>query len=100
MKRVNIPKRFNLLGRTITVQLSDAPAGHGTCGIWESAEDRITIYTGEHSNRSSLEQTFLHEAVHGILERGGYTEEAANEQLVDLLASLIHQMLASSYGKL
>lgn len=96
---MEIPKRFKLLGHTVEVQYRPADfyenGRHGAAS-YEQKVIRLTSRSDAHPvTQSSLEHTFLHEVIHHCLY---HTEQAAlngNENFVDLLAGLLHQVLTT-----
>ena len=91
-----IPKRFELLGRTIKVnktKKSKFVDAAETYGHWNST--KCEIFIAEGLTEQQEEQTFYHEFMHAALDSLGYNELSSNEQLVDQMASLIQQMMKS-----
>lgn len=103
---MQIPKRFKLMGHTIEVTENDKLAYERN---WNGAacydESRIELMPSSCVNprsQSKVEQTFCHELSHFLLYYGGSAinhelKQMAhtNEELVDLIGSLLHQALTT-----
>ena len=101
-KKLNIPKKFMLLGRQFeVVPIDQSMAGilpldyHGLC-----VPDLNEIHVSTDIPRSKLEATYLHELVHAVLSCMGDTELYANEQFIDIFSGLLHQALTSGEGSI
>lgn len=98
--RIRIPCQFDLFGFTIKVKWDDnLKDGHEECyGMAERDTSTITLQT-PHSDYeiAQVEQTFIHETLHLILEYGGYVKEDNNEKFVEHMANLLHQMIVTSH---
>jgi hypothetical protein len=96
MRSDGIPSQFQLLGHTIKVRVvSPSRWRHGkdTVGIWLPEQYRIDIVsTVKGSHR---QQTWAHEAMHAMLDLGGYEALSTDEVLVDRLGHLLQQMLTT-----
>lgn len=104
---MNIPKRFKLLGHTIDVadneRLSFERNWTGAACYEECRIELMPISERYPAHSTKREQTFCHELSHFLLyyagaainhELGGkYAHQ--NEELVDLLGSLLHQALTT-----
>ena len=99
MSKFRIPKRFKLLGHTITVK--EEPAG-----VYENNRYGCTSFEGKWIKltprsaslpvaQSSLEHTFLHELVHMCLYHTEQAKLNENEDFVDCFAGLLHQALTT-----
>ena len=94
-KKMRIPKRFQLMARTLTVSLDDIPQKHhGAEGTIYHGYNEIHINRG--MGRQQTEDTFCHELVHAVLNAMGETETCNNERFVSLFASLLHQALTTA----
>lgn len=100
MKSFVIPRKFNLMGRTITVEYSQEEFhGRDSLGTTCYRDDKIIIskYDGLGWKRTQqqLEMTFLHEILHWVLyiANGGVGEMHRDEALVDRMAGLIREIL-------
>lgn len=103
---MRIPKRFKLLGHTITVSVEDGLEHKHACyGEARYVINQISLQKPHPGfAESQAEKTFCHELTHMLLyyagTRGkdGYLHE--DEDVVELLASLMHQALSTAeYGK-
>ena len=93
---MRIPKSFPLFGKTVTVEvipLTDWTHGEDTVGLWHPGKYTISI-RGDQSG-AGLEQCYLHEMTHAILD-GMSHRLARNEVFVDQFASLMHQALTGA----
>ncbi len=99
---MNIPKRFKLFGHTIEVSTEsdyeDKEDGQGTAYF---NKNRIIVQCNKALKRpvTRMEQCYLHEVIHMIFHELHYTKETYNEQMVDQIASALHQVLATSEYK-
>lgn len=90
-----IPRAFELMGHRITVRrippskwkMADA------VGYFDPARMAIGLCTG--ASASTQEQAFWHEAMHAMLYCLG-SPDYGNEQFVDQMGGLIHQLFVSS----
>lgn len=103
---MRIPKRFKLLGRTIeVVENPRLMQDRNWCGAACYEEGKIELQPSSEAYKAApdkLEQTFCHELSHFLLYHAGGTvnhelKQMAhqNEELVDLLGSLLHQALTT-----
>lgn len=96
---MRIPKRFKLLGHTVTVDF-DASGyyAHRRFGVADY-EQKIILLTPKGPSipvtQSSIEHTFMHELVHHCLYHTEHAELNENENFVDLFAGLLHQALTT-----
>lgn len=92
-----IPRSFALMGHTITVQhIPQAkwpPDLAEAVGFFDPARMVIGICAGD--GASTQEQAFWHEAVHAMLYCLG-SPDYGNEQFVDQMGGLIHQLVSSA----
>jgi|688.fasta_scaffold28640_9 hypothetical protein len=90
-----LPKKINILGHTITIKrVKRIPIkGSGNCrGLWVPDKNLIYVVVG---NTDLEEQTLWHEIVHAMLDNIGYQELSDDEQFVDRLGSILHQVYKS-----
>lgn len=99
---MKIPKRFKLLGSTITV--IDNPKlliSHNWAGCTDYNNHTIEMVpTSEAFDvcNTKIQQTFCHELMHFLLYYGGGVVDGnlhQNEDLVELLGCLLHQALTT-----
>lgn len=107
--RLQIPKQFDLLGRTWKVLPMTAAREKAVIkenkydkedellGFCSKDESRIYLKPGQ--SVESTMHTFLHELGHAIIHLMGweFTEED-EERFVDLLGGMLHQFLKSKKG--
>lgn len=98
-----IPTQFNLLGHTIRVVFVDKlMSEHDLIGEARYLKNEIALQSrmpGIELLRSDIEQSFLHELVHFILNYMGENELRKNEKFVDLFAGMLHQTLITQEGE-
>jgi predicted SprT family Zn-dependent metalloprotease len=96
---MDIPRRLKLLGRTITVEYDPMLDGRdGTVGEARYTSDSIALQPNTDTFRrpqTQLEQVFLHELVHYILNEMNEYNLRDNEKFVDVFAGLLHQALTT-----
>jgi predicted SprT family Zn-dependent metalloprotease len=96
---MKIPKEFKLFGQTIKIKYVDRLVdGEDSTGQARYREGIILIQKnnkGIHRNKEQVEQTFLHELVHYILQKMGKHDLQNNEEFVDVFAGLLHQALTT-----
>ena len=93
--RARIPKRFHLMGHTITVKRIPATrwkAGKACVGYFDPATLTIAVNSGIAA--TAQEQTFWHEVTHALFFALN-SDLYENEQLVDQLGGLLHQVISS-----
>lgn len=97
---MKIPKRFKLMGQTIEVVREQTMLETLDCnGEARYRLNQIAIQpnnAGVHRPDSYWEQVFLHELMHWIFYQMHEPELRANEKIVDLVASLLHQALTTA----
>ena len=99
---MKVPKRFKLFGQTYTVEiLNDYEDGSDSQGVAQFNKNRIVLQNHKSLNRpeAKTEQVYLHEVIHVIFNELHYPKEAYNEQMVDLIASALHQVITTSEYK-
>lgn len=102
-RKVIIPKSFDCLGHSVSVEVLDQSLFGDVVGqtnlVGYYDHDLKTIYVLSGQSESAMEQTFLHELMHCILEHGGHPDESADETFVDLTAELLYQFLKTQKGR-
>jgi hypothetical protein len=97
---MQIPKRFKLLGHTITVEYDPMLDGrNGTLGEARYTTHSIALQpnTDTFSRPQSMqEHVFLHELTHHILNEMNEHDLRSNEKFVDVFAGLLHQALTTA----
>lgn len=94
-----IPTSFWLYGQKILVRFDPTLSDRTDC-VGESHYRRNEIVLQPHTEGierlpSKIEQTFLHELMHYIFYVLGEAELRKNEQLIDGIASLLHQAMTT-----
>ena len=88
---MQIPKKFNLAGLTITVETDNTMiANKKIIGEARYNSQKITMDM-EGACREMTEQSFLHELVHWIFYVMGEDKLRCNERVVDLFAQFLYQ---------
>jgi hypothetical protein len=103
LNAIPIPKRGMLHGQVIEVS-TDKGMGAMRSINGETQPDYNYLKvqpatTGNPRPQTQVEQTYLHELVHLIFYHAGLIELYKDEQTVDLIASLLHQFLATAEYK-
>jgi len=96
---MKIPRRFKIFGHTVEVRKDpDLEDGDGNQGVARLNKNRIVIQCNEALKRPAtrMEQCYLHEVVHMIFSELNYAKESDNEQMIDQVASALHQVLTTS----
>lgn len=94
---MNIPKKFQLMGRTITVAL-DTGVMKDWNGFALTDKDIIILSDGLH--REKMEHVFLHEVTHTVLAIMNQSELCEDEAFVNTFSGLLHQILTTQKGTL
>lgn len=93
---MRIPKMFNLLGLKIVVKMSDTLYHDSRMvGLAVYEDENILIQSntgGKPRSKQSIDQTYLHELVHHILNAMGEYDLCKNEKFVDVFAGLLYQV--------
>lgn len=95
-----IPHSFKLFNQSIKVIYKrDLIDKSGAFGIWDY--NRATIYLQQSTRKHKLtqeqiENTFIHEATHSMLNLMGETDLSNNESFVHTLSSLIQQFISET----
>ena len=96
---MRIPESFNLVGFKIKViaekQLLHDSSMHGLAVYRDKIIYLQTNTDGVPVSKASIEQTFLHELTHHILDRMGENDLCMNEKFVDVFSSLLHQAITT-----
>jgi len=92
---VAVPRKFKLLGIEYTVSVISSRDWKRprVVGYLDAEKCHIQI---KKARGDVTEQTFWHEVAHVMLTTMGREDLSSNEEFVDLLASMIHQVLATS----
>jgi len=96
---MKIPKEFKLMGETIKVRfVSDLNYKDDFEGVSKYRDSEILIQESTNTwprTQEQIEQTFLHELTHYILEKLNERELRDNEKFVNTFAGLLHQALTT-----
>jgi len=104
---MKIPKRFKLLGHTIEVTENPALMNdrnwNGAARYDDCKIELLPISDATPRHITSYEQTFCHELMHYLLWAGGGAVNHElkdhihhNEEFVDLMGGLLHQVLTTA----
>jgi hypothetical protein len=91
-----VPSQFQLAGHTITVVTVPKSRWKykNAVALWLPNDCRIELHGALHG--SARVQAFMHEATHAVLDVAGYSNTLSmDEELVDRLAHLLHQMFTT-----
>ena len=91
-----VPKSFKLAGHTITVVTVPKSRWKykNAVAFWAPNECKIAIHAS--LKGTARQQAFMHEACHALLDVAGYSNTLSqDEEFVDRLAHLMHQMLCT-----
>ena len=100
---ITIPKRFSILGYTVTGEpTTKLRLANGAVGMADYDHLRILLQenTIEYPRiRANVEQTYLHEVLHWIFHCAHRYDLGEDEDLIDVLAGLLHQVLVTGKGE-
>lgn len=100
LNTVPIPKTFMLAGKVFHVEYSEtlSPQENANGDHWfDLSRIRLQSSTpGFPMKQDHIEQTFWHEAIHGVLHSAGKHELAKDEELVMQIAHGVHQILKTA----
>jgi hypothetical protein len=97
---MKIPTSFKLYGQTIKVEFNNSVCKREEV-VGLAVESTNSIYLSDIDNwenklpKDVIEQAFFHEAIHHILWKSGYKELAEDEDLVNRIGNLVHQMIST-----
>lgn len=98
--KIVIPGSFELFAQKIKIQYDEQLGFEKQCyGIADYDKNLILLQpntNGCERDEDQIEQTYLHEIIHFILNRGGYSKLSKNEDFVDSFSNGLHQVLKSS----
>jgi len=96
---MKIPKRFKLLGHSITVEYDPMLDGRNGCtGEARYTTNSIALQSNTDTfsrPHSQQEHVFLHELTHHILNEMNEHDLRSNEKFVDVFSGLLHQALTT-----
>lgn len=100
---MKIPKYFELMGTRIEViEDADIMRDNDARGKADYRMECIRLAPDSpvcRMSRSQLEHTFLHEVIHWIFFKLNKRNLNDDEDLVDMIADLLHQVIESSRGE-
>lgn len=100
-----IPEKFKLFGNTISVVFEEEEFKNtSSIGLANFRQQKITLHPpsiGDHPITDAMVcTTYLHECLHMIFDALGYFEARDDENLVELTAQLLYQILTTGQGVL
>ena len=95
---IPIPVSFKLFGETIKIkQLKKVNKGDDW-GYWDPSNNTIKLQKANKDyNQEQVEQTYLHESTHAILDQFGYEHLSHDEQFVERFSKALHQLLKTAH---
>ena len=100
LNAVPIPKTFMLAGKVFHVEYSETLLSQENANgdhWFDLSRIRLQSSTpGFPMKQDHIEQTFWHEAIHGVLHSAGKHELAKDEELVMQIAHGVHQILKTA----
>jgi len=100
---MKIPKRFKQYGQTIRVaynaKILNRDEVVGLCDIKQCLIELCPSTEAAPISEGKIEQTFVHEWVHIILDSMGERELSRNEKFVQQFAGLLHQGMTTAEYK-
>lgn len=94
-EQFKIPKSFSLFGEEHKVKLVKLIDRGKSLGEWNPDNNTIKISTTGRSD-DSMEQTYLHELIHAILDHLSYEHLSNDEKFVDTFSKALHQTLKTA----
>ena len=94
MNKIKIPKSFYLHGQKIKIEFNNNLRNlENDVGQADYRQSKIILQPIEkgYPNNEQLEQIFLHELIHHILDHMGKIDLRNNDEFIDLFANLLHQ---------
>lgn len=90
------PTKFEIFGQTITIDYENSIANYGAQGMYIHDKKKIIVCThnidGTEHDEDFMSQILKHEQMHAILSFLGYSDLNSNEQFVDQVAQVLHQI--------
>lgn len=94
--KLKIPKQIQVGGQTIDIELVDRHNDLlGECSTPEGYIKLAKTYKGNLQSYSSLENTFIHECIHAVLDTMGKTELSEDEVFVSTFAGFTLEIIKS-----
>lgn len=96
---MNIPTSFQLFGQTINIEFNEQRCSDlEAIGATRDCMNKIILTKsdkGEVLPDDTIEQVFLHEVVHQILDKICEYKLAKDERFVDLFSKALHQFITT-----
>ena len=92
---MKIPDNITIGGQIVDVKFIDH-LDNGYLGQISLGESEILIaknFNGREQHQESINSTFIHEIVHGILDTMGETELSNNEKFVNNFSGYLYQVI-------
>ena len=92
---MKIPDNITIGGQIIDVKLIDH-LDNGYLGQISLGESEIVIaqnFNGHEQHQESINSTFIHEIIRGILDTKGQTEHSSNEKFVNPFSGYLYQVI-------
>ena len=97
MNKINIPTEFNIFGQTYKIVFKKKITKSDDLGIHDRDEKLIELKQPCKGNdKNNVEETYLHEVIHCILDHLGYDDLSDNEAFVTQVSKALHQILKTS----
>lgn len=99
-KEVEIPEKFDIFGQTFKVVLDDelyeTTGNMGECNNHTGIIKLQTDVSGYRLSGDEIKETYLHEVIHAIFSKIGFKSLCNDENLVELFANALYQVLKTS----
>lgn len=97
MNQIPIPKEFFLFGEKHKVKLQKKVDKGQALGSWDPENNSIKLEKASKTrNQDQVEQTYIHEVVHCILDHLSYEHLSHDEKFVDVFAKALAQVLKTA----
>jgi hypothetical protein len=93
-----IPKSFRLMGQHWSVRVVPEKDWVGDENGGYCLHEQCAILVRDMPSPQVREQIFYHELAHALMNKMGETELDEDEKFIDLLGSLLHQVLSTCEG--
>lgn len=88
-----IPKKFQILGQTWTVQYPNKVIVEGESVLGSCDSDHCIIQIRKNLKKELKELTFYHELTHAILDTMEYRKLSADETFVERISKALYQIM-------
>lgn len=96
-----IPSSFRILGQQIKVLYKRTLyKTHNAVGLWIPNKNAIHLQQsvkGYEISKDNIEQIFMHELTHLILDKIGRNDLSQDETLVESFGGILHQFIEENY---